>query len=276
MHSPSTLHQTYLDACKLTESETGCPEPPSPLHLVEAAVIDRLLPEGGVLLDVGTGMGLIPTVFHKLGARAISTDFPTTGGRDHLSRLMKRGIEGHFLQVGVDPMPVEAETVDVVFVGNVIEHLPHTPKYFLSDLMRTLKPGGHIVVDTKNAVDLKTRLKMLLGVSNWPRIESVYALDFNYHHHKEYTLNELTQVLDLAGFEDVHGFAHEVFFKKSLRKWGTLRAMGARPEEMAQFAPSGFNPLHPYEYLRILLLGLTKLMPGARSDILAQARKPLT
>jgi len=274
MHTHDTLIAAYDNAREKTAHDTGRPVPPSRLHHVELDTINRILPAGGSLVDIGTGLGLVPTTFHLLGHSVISTDFPTTGGVQHLNRLMDYGIRGHFLEVGKDPIPEPDDSVDVVFVGNVIEHLPHTPRYFLQDLIRILKPGGHLVVDTKNAVDLKTRLKMLLGVSNWPTLRGIYPIEYNYMHHKEYTLAELVDVLELSGLENVKGLAAEVFFYQSLRAWGTLRAMGARPEERAQFAPGGFNPLHPYEYLRLPLLALCKLFPGLRSDILAVGQKP--
>jgi hypothetical protein len=59
------------------------------------------LPAGGSLLNVGSGHGVVPRYFHKLGYKIISVDFPVTGGADPLKSLMDLGIEGHYLQVGV-------------------------------------------------------------------------------------------------------------------------------------------------------------------------------
>lgn len=241
-------------------------------HVTEAMHVAALLPPGGTFLDVGTGYGLIPRMMQQLGARAISTDFPTTGGKGPLQRLMDLGIEGHFLQVGAEPLPVPDESVDVVFVGNVIEHLPHSPRPFMADLKRVLKPGGHLVMDTKNAVDLKTRLKMLLGISNWPPLETIYHLDFNPHHHKEYTLAELQKLLELAGFREVRGHAFETRFHRSLKKLGKLQAMGAERSEVSQYG-SGFNFLQPLEYARVVALGVTRVFPNLRDGIMVIGRK---
>ena len=142
----------------------------------------------------------------------------------------------------------------------------------MENLWRVLKPGGHIVIDTKNAVDLKTRLKVLVGISNWPTVDGIYYAEFNPYHHKEYTLSELKRLLELARFDDIQGTAFEVFFLKSLKRLGTLRAMGARAEELSEFG-TGFNFRHPYEYLRLVLLATTYLLPNTRSDIMAIGRK---
>ena len=55
----------------------------------------------------------------------------------------------------------------------------------------------------------------------------------------------------------------------------SLRLMGGDRKLASEFA-TGFNPLHPYEYLRVLLLGLTLAFPNLRSDILVVGRKPNT
>jgi SAM-dependent methyltransferase len=253
--------------------ESGYRVQPLPAHHVtEAMEVAALLPSGGVFLDVGTGYGLVPRILQRLGARVISTDFPTTGGKGPLQRLMDLGIEGHYVQVGAEPLPLPDESVDVVFVGNVIEHLPHSPRPFMADVKRVLKSGGHLVMDTKNAVDLKTRLKMLLGLSNWPPLESIFPLDFNPHHHKEYTLAELRRLLELAGFRNVRGYAFETHFHRSLKKLGKLQAMGAAQSEVSQYG-TGFNFRHPYEYARLVALLLTRLFPNLRDSILVVGRK---
>ncbi len=241
-------------------------------HVTEAMQVAALLPPGGTVLDVGTGYGLVPRILQRLGFRAISTDFPTTGGKGPLQRLIDLGMEGHFLQVGTEPLPLPDASVDVVFVGNVIEHLPHSPRPFMADMKRVLKPGGHLVMDTKNAVDLKTRLKMLFGISNWPPIESIYDLDFNPHHHKEYTLAELKKLLGLSGFKNVQGYSFETVFHRSLKKLGRIQSMGAPRSELTQFG-TGFNWRHPYEYARLVALLVTKFFPNLRDSILVTGQK---
>ncbi len=283
MNDPRTasrqqITELYFEAAKeFNDSpysrESGYHVVPLPAHHVtEAMQVAALLPPGGTVLDVGTGYGVIPRIMQRLGARAISTDFPTTGSKGPLQRLIDLGIEGHFLQVGVEPLPVPDESVDVVFVGNVIEHLPHSPRPFMADLKRVLKPGGHLVMDTKNAIDLKTRIKMLFGVSNWPPIEVLYPIDFNPHHHKEYTLAELKKLLEFAGFRNVQGCAFECFFHRSLKKLGKIQAMGAARSELSQFG-TGFDFRRPYDYARLVALLLTRLFPKLRDGIMVTGQK---
>ena len=249
------------------------------IHTMEAQTINRVLPRGGTLLDIGTGYGIMPELFHRLGARVISVDHPTTGGTRALQRLMDLGIEGHYAEVGgAAPLPVPDNSVDVVFAGNVIEHLPHSPRPFLAAIRRLLKPGGRLVVDTINAVDLRRRIKFLIGVSNWPPLEQLYPLEFHHEHHKEYTLAELGRAVTLAGFEMEEAVAFEAFFRQPLRG-SPLRVLrrSARlmtgTQRRSLFAER-FQPLNPAEYLRLACLGAVGLFPNMRSDILVVGRKP--
>ncbi len=113
---------------------------------------------------------------------------------------------------------------------------------------------------------------MLVGISNWPTLDGIYFHGFNIYHHKEYTLRELRRLLEMSGFNEVQGVATEIFFRKSLKRLGTLRAMGAKHEELSEFG-TGFNFRHPYEYARLIFLATTYLFPNMRSDILAIGRK---
>ena len=231
------------------------------------------LPKNGTLLDVGCGHGIIPRIIHKLGFRVISLDCIDTGGMEALQSLMDIGIEGHSVEVGKEPIPLPDNSVDVAFAGDVIEHLPHSPKPFVLDIKRVLKPLGWFILDTPNAVCLWTRLKVLAGISNWPTLEGIYEAEINPHHHKEYTLKELVTLLSLAEFDNVSGYAFECFWQMSLKKRGTMRTMGAKCENMSVF-DSGFRLWHPYEYLRLLFLGISKLASSLRSSIIAMGMKP--
>ena len=262
------IREVCDDLAKLPGFEAA--DPAWRLRRFEIGHIARKLPARGSLLDVGSGPGFVPRYFHKLGFKVISVDFPGTGGMDALKVLMDAGIEGHYVEVGAQPVPLPDDSLDVVFVGNVIEHLPNSPRPFVADLKRVLKPGGHLIMDTKNAVDVKTRLKMLWGVPNWAPLDSFYEMEINSNHHKEYTLAELARLFERGGFKDIERVAEELFLQMSLKKFVTLQAMGGK--QRSKFG-TGFNPLQPYEYLRVVLLQLVKFFPNLRSDILVIGRK---
>jgi SAM-dependent methyltransferase len=278
-HVLETLRQVQegfsaSDYAKRTQSKI----PSNPLHTTEAKIINTYLPPRGKLVDIGPGFGIIPQTFHTLGVHVISIEFPKTGGTEGLQRLIDLGVEGHYAEVGREPLPIADCSIDVVFAGNVIEHLPHSPRPFLAELKRILRPGGHLVIDTINAVDLRRRIKFLFGVSNWPRIELLYPMDFHSEHHKEYTLGELQKVIDLSGFHRVQSLAFEAFFTNPLRVSPLRYLRRPRytiiPSEAESLWADRFQPTNPAEYARLVLLGLVKLFPSLRSDILVVGRKP--
>lgn len=272
------LNQTYLDVLQEYNSSTYAKDkeiatvPPDRRHLLVARKIIRKLDNHGVVLDIGTGRGIMPRLFQRLGFKVISVDFAGTGGKYALKRLIDLGIEGHYVQVGSESLPMLDNSVDVVYAGDVIEHLPHTPKYFMSDIRRVLKKGGYCIIDTKNAVELKARLKMLLGISNWPCLESIYRNDYNIHHHKEYTATELEKLFKLSEFHNIQTYSFETFFFKSLKTFKSFRAMGASKGKQSIFG-SGFNFLHPYEYLRLVFLIFVMVFPHTRSNLLSMGQK---
>ncbi len=58
----------------------------------------------------------------------------------------------------------------------------------------------------------------------------------------------------------------------SWKKFKTLKAMGVTPGERSTFG-TGFNPWHPYEYARLVLLLLARWFPKLRSDIMVIGQK---
>jgi SAM-dependent methyltransferase len=244
-------------------------------HVAVFSEILEHLPEGGTFIDIGTGDGITPRMALKLGAgRVIVIDSERLSGTGDVEKLSGLAVEAVLATVGEEPVPLPTGTADVIFAGDVVEHLPHTPRPFMLELNRLLRPGGWLVLDTPNAVSLRTRLKMLMGVSNWTALEGIYAPDRNIYHHKEYTLDELRALFEWSAFETVRVSTYESFWQKSLKKKGRLQTMGLDSREVSEFG-TGFNPMQPYEYARVGLLMMSKALPSLRSSLLAAGRKPV-
>lgn len=98
-----------------------------------------------------------------------------------------------------------AERFELIVMAEVLEHLYTAPEIVLSMLRRMLVPGGHLVIQTPNAVDLLKRLKLLAGKNPYERIR---ADTTNPGHFREYTKRELIEIARAAGFEVVsHSYA---------------------------------------------------------------------
>lgn len=111
-------------------------------------------------------------------------------GDQHLKKPLEkqgasyRGIDIDECNLEVEIFPIEDETCDVVISMAVIEHLKD-PGHFLSEVMRILKPGGVLWMDT-------------------PDIEACGAKFWNDPTHVHpYTRASFRMLLEMNGFVDV-------------------------------------------------------------------------
>jgi 2-polyprenyl-3-methyl-5-hydroxy-6-metoxy-1,4-benzoquinol methylase len=86
---------------------------------------------------------------------------------------------------------------DVIVFAEVLEHLYTAPELVLPYLRELLVPGGVLLLQTPNAVSLRKRAKLLLGVNPFERIRTERD---NPGHFREYTASELKELLAGAGF----------------------------------------------------------------------------
>ena len=100
-----------------------------------------------VVLDIGAGTGFIYSLAEshlKTGDRFIASDLSP----EMLEICRKRAKKQEFLELLVAPadkLPLPDSSVDLVTVNSVLHHLPD-PLAFLKEAIRTLKPGGRIVI----------------------------------------------------------------------------------------------------------------------------------
>ena len=89
-----------------------------------------------------------------------------------------------------------AGAYDAVLAMGVIEHVPHTPRPFLTTLNQTIKRGGWLVLDTPNLAYLYNRLRLERGESIFCPLPAQWttALPFEGHH-REYTVGEVSWML---------------------------------------------------------------------------------
>jgi 2-polyprenyl-3-methyl-5-hydroxy-6-metoxy-1,4-benzoquinol methylase len=97
----------------------------------------------GVLCDVGCGPGTLLKVAQMRGWRAVGVEVSSWA----VNEGKKQGLE-----IYEGPLPVlgfQAEQFDAVAMFDVLEHLS-SPKEYVAEIYRILKPGGVLVVETPN------------------------------------------------------------------------------------------------------------------------------
>lgn len=128
------------------------------LERVEAFLARRAKGQPGArLLDVGAGDGRVGERFARLGYRVTALD----AAPKNAERARERGLEA-VVGDASEPLPFARAEFDVVYAGELIEHLFDT-QGFLSELARVTKPGGTVVVTTPNLAHLPDRVRLLLG-----------------------------------------------------------------------------------------------------------------
>lgn len=120
-------------------------------------LLKSVAPEGGTILDVGTGAGLLLKVARgERGWKLIGTDYSV----HNVEALQAEGFDA---RVGmIDDVGLGPGSVDVVWASHVMEHM-RDPVEFLESVRRVLKPGGRLVAITPSSKTLRART----GTSNW-------------------------------------------------------------------------------------------------------------
>src|SRR5580765_4299654 len=111
-------------------------------RLLKCASIIQSLPIGH-LLDIGCSNGDWALRWKALGWLAAGIDINS----DHIAIARNAGVEAHLCDLNQDPLPFKNEEFDLIFAGEVIEHLVDTDG-FLRELRRCMKLGGHLLLTT--------------------------------------------------------------------------------------------------------------------------------
>ena len=140
------------------------------------------------ILDVGP---------HFLTRCIVDTIHPTprisTIGFDYQNLLpMERVYRRAVLDVndcGSLPLPFEGNSIDIILLCEIIEHLFIPPDVVYNFLKPLLKKSGFLIVGTPNAVSISKRLKMVMGENPYQELSPEYKSGMV--HIREYTMKEL-------------------------------------------------------------------------------------
>lgn len=190
------------------------------LRLV-AETVSAHVPAGGRILDFGAGPAEKTAVLARLGYRCTAvddlSDFWHQRG-DNRARILEfaERMAVRFL-VGSVPHPELGGGYDAVLASDVIEHLHESPRVVLNPLVEALAPGGLLIVTVPNAVNLRKRLSVLAGRTNYPAFRSFFWYPGPWRGHvREYTTHDLRNLADLMGLATVRvGGGHTLLWKLS-------------------------------------------------------------
>jgi len=119
----------------------------------------------------------------------------------------RSGLSCQKVDVSSMNLPFESQTFDIVYMGEVIEHLVD-PDFAIKDVRRVLKPSGSLILSTPNLACWYNRLLLLLGIQ--PIFSEVSTTrifgrpgTIPVGHLRLFTLSALKQFLNYHDFESI-------------------------------------------------------------------------
>jgi SAM-dependent methyltransferase len=191
----------------------------------------ELLPPGRGLrvLELGANPYLFTVLMKRLYeydltlANFTSADIYDTSIGETTQRVWSTPFEeehsfySHTFNLELSDYPFPDEQFDVVLFCEILEHLVINPLVVFEKLHRIIKPGGHLIITTPNAVRLINVATMLSGSNYFDRYHpqnGVYG-----RHNREFTLEELEVILINAGFENKRLFTRDRHDYDQIRIW---------------------------------------------------------
>ena len=241
----------------------------APLHYLDlinwAGLLDRA---EGSFVDLGASFSiaapLIRSVLGRIDTHVVDEYDALTGldcydvafNREMFAYFESIGIKHHDFDLLSAQYPFETASIDVVSCFHVIEHFHQHPGPLFAEVSRILKPGGIFVVAVPNAVNLRKRIAVLSGRSNYYSF-SEWNKDYFRGHVREPVKAEIFHYMAGHGFDVVHcdgrNFMGEARFSQANN--GVLRLAGTVMQRLGAFA-------------------LLSLFPGLCSDLHIVGRKP--
>lgn len=127
--------------------------------------------EGKEVLEVGAGTGLIMAGLGNAPKRLVGLDISP----GMLKKAVARGFE--VVQGSATALPFDDNQFDLVYSFKVLAHIPDI-ETAVSEMVRVLRPGGHLVAEFYNANSLRRFAKWLGGpgsISNSRTEEDVFT-----------------------------------------------------------------------------------------------------
>ena len=138
------------------------------------------------VLDAGCGPGFDSRYFHEKGFDVHACD--VSGKALKFAKTRNPG--PRYFQWDIEKRPLKIK-FDGIFAFEVIEHM-FDYDAFLSNLRKSMKSGGILVITTPNVLAPRNRIKLLLGNDEW--FESKYHIHF-------FSPKTLIKALERSGFK---------------------------------------------------------------------------
>lgn len=110
------------------------------------------------ILDIGCGDGSFIIKFKK-HCETFGVDI----SQNAVKIAKEAGINAYEIDVSSERLPFQDEYFDIIYMGDVIEHLTN-PDFVIKEVARVTKTNGFLVLSTPNLASWINRLLLLLGM----------------------------------------------------------------------------------------------------------------
>ena len=157
-----------------TTSATTCAPATAPtegLDAAEAALVERFLPPGSTVLDLGCGNGRVALALAERGYTVEGLDISPAMVEEARAAADAVGVDARFRIGDAVSLPQKQHELDaVVFACNGLGHLTRDGKVAcLLEIKRVLRPGGVALLSLRTPYALNTMLPRLLRNVVLPR-----------------------------------------------------------------------------------------------------------
>ena len=162
--------------------------------------------KGADLLDLGGGNGFFGAACVQAGLKATVVDDYKDNTVDHSElwrTLESLGVTLCRADFMSSWLALEADSLDVVTSFDVLEHLHGSPKPVLHTLRDSLRSSGLFVIGVPNAVNLRKRVSVFFGKSNWSQFSEWYDKPVFRSHVREPVRADLERIGDDLNLSDV-------------------------------------------------------------------------
>jgi len=172
------------------------------------------------LWDIGGGIGMFSIGCAALGMKVtLVDDFRDDVGSAALNLHKRYGVRVMQRDVVKDGLGLDGESVDVVTSFAAIEHWHGSPKGVLHAARQALRPGGLMVLNLPNCVDIGKRIATLLGTAQWSSMEAWYEGPVFRSHVREARVADLLYIARDLRLDQCTILG---------RNWGLIYAFGRR------------------------------------------------
>ncbi len=191
------------------------------------------------VLDIGTGPGLLVTLFHEFGHECHAVDFIELNP-EITSFFRDREIHFKLCNAEVDNLPYPDNWFDAVTCCQVLEHFTHSHLHIIREIYRVLKTGGLVEVDVPNVVCFRNRSRIIRGKNiTWDYKDNyIHAAPKKYRgysffpdrHNREFTKRELEVLLSEGGFKNIQ--TKHIKSVRVLKGWQKILLIGAHIRDL--------------------------------------------